>query len=169
MRPSNADLKRALRARFPAVKFSVHSGRGTGASWTHVDWADGPSERAVTAALAELGAAPGTMDQSDYFNGERISATRHVSDAHRARVAALLLAPQDVPPADVWGWNVRRSNAGGYYNLHDVVHRACARRDDFERHQFDAHAWLAAYRDQTHDAPTSVNYEQREPLTLVAL
>ena len=158
MRPDNATLKRELSRRFPAVRFSVRSGRGTACAWTHIAWTDGPTERRVTAELATLGAAPGSMDHTDYFNGERVSTDRHTTDAEQARIAALLVAPHPVPPRAEWGRGVARQNGGGWYDFQQCVWSAASNRENFERARFDAHAWLAAVRAGSATAPTSVTY-----------
>lgn len=40
-------LKRALRAQYPGVKFSVRTERGTACAWLRVSYTDGPTVRAV--------------------------------------------------------------------------------------------------------------------------
>jgi len=157
-RPNNATLKRELSRRFPAVRFSVRSGRGTSSCWTHIGWTDGPTDQRVESVLGQLGAAPGTVDQSDYFDGERVSCSRQVSDGEYARVAALLLAPKVVPPQSEWGRGILRGNCGGYYDFRDCLWRAVSNRENFERERFNAHAWLAAITAGLAEAPRSVTY-----------
>ncbi len=157
-RPNNATLKQLLKTRFPATKFSVRAGRGTSRSWTHVSWTDGPTERLVEDMLADVGSAPGYMDQTDYFNGERVSVSRSSSDIHRQRVAQTLLGSKPVPPQEAWSWQVRRANGGGYNDLHCIVNRAIYRREEIDRHRFDANAWLEAWAHGSHIAPDSVVY-----------
>jgi hypothetical protein len=41
------EMRKALRAQFPGVKFSVRMSRGTGHGWLSVSWTDGPTEQAV--------------------------------------------------------------------------------------------------------------------------
>lgn len=158
MRPDNMTLKRLLSQRFPATTFRVYSGRGTASGWSHVQWSDGPSTHLVESFLATLGAAPGSMDNTDYFNGERVSTDRKISDAFRDRVAAELLAPKPVPPLEAWTYYVNRPNAGGSYDFQDCVHRATSRREYFESERFNAHAWLEAWSHGQREAPTCVRY-----------
>lgn len=159
-RPDNASLKRELSRRFPAVRFTVRSGRGTGCGWTHIGWTDGPTVRRVEQELATLNAAPGTMDQTDYFDGERVSTDRTTSYAFRLRVAALLLAPKPLPPESEWSRGIARGNCGGYYDLWHCIWQATSNREHFERARFDAHAWLDAIRQGLSEAPRSVNYSE---------
>jgi len=42
-----AALRRALKAEFPGIKFSVRMARGTGYGWFDVDWTDGPTWKQV--------------------------------------------------------------------------------------------------------------------------
>lgn len=157
-RPSNASLKQSLRRRFPATLWRVSSGRGTSSSWTHVVWTDGPSTQLVERFLASIGAKPGYMDQTDYYNGERISTNRTISDAFKMRVAGELLGSKPVPPVAAWHYSVKRSNAGGWYDLRDCIWQAVSRRDYFDQARFDANAWLEAWAHGSKDAPTAVQY-----------
>jgi len=104
-------------------------------------------------------AAPGSMDQTDYFNGERIGLTRHISETMQDQVARALLGAKVVPPRDAWDHDVQRPNSGGWYNFHQCVWSAASNRENFERAQFDAHAWLEAWAHNRREAPNSVNYE----------
>ena len=165
-RPDNAVLKRGLHQRFPATRFRVSSGRGTGRSWSHVYWTDGPSTQLVDTALVQLGAAPGHMDNTDYFNGERISTTRTLSDGFKRLVADALLAPKPVPPVEAWEYQVRGANNQGWYSLGDCIYRAASRRDYFEHERFNAHAWLEAWAHNLREAPASVSYTSPTPLPL---
>jgi hypothetical protein len=158
VRPDNATLKRALRARFPAVRFSVTSGRGTAACWTHVAWTDGPTERLVEDALADLSASPGHMDQTDYFEGERVSLDRTVSDLALQHVAGVLLGRKPVPPRELWARDVLFSNGRGWRNFYSIVHGAAQNRENLDLWRFEAHAWLAAVQAGSAEAPTSVDY-----------
>lgn len=36
------EIRKALKAAFPGVKFSLRMSRGTGYGWFHLDWTDGP-------------------------------------------------------------------------------------------------------------------------------
>jgi len=157
-RPDNSTIKRSLSKRFPATSFRVFSGRGTSSSWTHIAWQDGPSEQLVTAHVSSIGARPGYMDQTDYYNGERMSLTRKISDAFKLRVAVELLGSKPVPPMDVWHYSVKRPNGGGWYDLRDCVWQAIQRRDYLDSCRFDAHAWLEAWAHGLKEAPSAVCY-----------
>lgn len=158
-RPDNTTIKRLLSKHFSATRFSVSSGRGTSSCWTHVVWTDGPSTGRVEAFLCTIGATPGHMDQTDYYNGERISTNRKLSDAFRTRVATELLAPKAVPPMNVWHYDVKRPNMGGWYSLRDCIWEAASNRENFERAQFDAHAWMEAWAHNRKEAPSAVSYD----------
>lgn len=155
-RPDNASLKQSLRRRFPATAWRVNSGRGTSSNWTHVVWSDGPSTDLVQGFLATIGARPGYMDQTDYYCGERVTCNRAISDGFKLRVATELLSPKIVPPTETWHHSVKRSNAGGWYDLRDCIWRAIEHRDDLERARFDAHAWLEAWAHNSQEAPSAV-------------
>ena len=168
-RPNNATLKRLLTKRFPATRFRVYSGRGTASSWSHADWIDGPSAHLVETFLATIGAAPGTMDNTDYFSGERVSCNRRVSDHFRRRVAAWLLSPKTPPPESEWHPRIRGANGTGYYDLNTTVHRAISRPDlHLDHARFAAHAWYTARITGKTDAPTSVCYEDYSARPIVA-
>lgn len=57
-----AELRTALRAAFPGVKFSVRMSRGTGHGWLSVSWTDGPTEPEVRAINNGF--------RSSYFDGQ---------------------------------------------------------------------------------------------------
>jgi len=158
-RPANREIKRHLQATFPAFKFSVRSGRGTGSSWTHIDWTDGPSDRRVNEVLAEIGAIAGHMDQSDYFEGERINTTRAQSDAHRESVARTLLAPKAVPAPELWSRNVKIPGRG-WVDLNQIVYGAASHREYMDRYRFEAHLWLDAVTLDRTEALRSTCYER---------
>jgi len=158
-RPDNRTLKHLLTRRFPATSWSVKAGRGTSCSWTHISWTDGPTDQLVTRYLSSIGSAPGTMDITDYFDGERVSTHRELSDDMQLMVATALLDPKPVPPVAAWQHDVQRSNRGGWYNFYNCVRFAASNRENFERAQFDAHAWLEAWAHNRKDAPSAVNYE----------
>lgn len=52
------EIRKALRAAFPGVKFSLRMERGTGHGYMHLAWTDGPEEAAVSAV-------------TDYFQSSR--------------------------------------------------------------------------------------------------
>jgi hypothetical protein len=158
-RPANSQIKRHLQATFPAVKFSVRSGRGTGASWTHIGWTDGPTDGRVTEALAAFGVVAGHMDMSDYFEGERISTSRDISEANGDVVARVLLAPKAVPARSLWSRNVR-IDGRGWVDLHQIVWCAAANRENAERSRFEAHLWLDAVTLDRTEALRSTCYER---------
>lgn len=56
-----AELRKALKARWPGVRFSVRMSTGTGHGWLRVGWTDGPPEEAVRAVCHGF--------QSAQFNG----------------------------------------------------------------------------------------------------
>lgn len=155
-RPDNVTLKRELSRRFRSTRFRVYSGRGTSRSWSHIAWTDGPSEGLVLAVLGMLGATPGSMDETDYFNGERVSLYRTSSEMARQRVARALLAPHPVPAREAWGKDVNQQPGRGWYNFEGCVLGAAANRLDFERYRFEALCWLAAITAGTTAAPQSV-------------
>lgn len=157
-RPSNADLKKALNRRFPSTAFRVHSGRGTSACWSHVGWTDGPSESLVVSFLATLGAAPGHSDQSDYFDGERVSVTRHLSDDFRLMVARSLVGNRPLPAMETWHKDIRQANGTDWYSFRDCVYRAAVNRTHFENERFQAVAWMNAMAHGKREAPTLVVY-----------
>lgn len=156
-RPDNSTLKRYLRATFPATTFSVTRGRGTGYGWTHISWTDGPTSRRVTDALALVGAAPGHMDNTDYFDGERVSPRRDLSEAFELRLAELLLGGRDrVPPREQWSKGVTRAVSGGWYNLHECIYRVAGDRQQLSDERVRAQAWLWAIQHGEPRAPSSV-------------
>lgn len=154
-RPSNVAIKQSLTRRFPAVKWSVKSGRGTASSWTEIKWTDGPSDDIVTAHLATLGAAPGFMDNTDYYNGERVLLERRLSPGFELLVAGRLLRPKQVPPPAAWSYYVQRPNGGGY-TLHECICRAAHHRERFEEERYRALAWLEAWAHGLKEAPQCV-------------
>lgn len=157
-RPDNRSLKQSLSHRFPATSWRVSAGRGTASCWTHITWTDGPSVDLVHRFLSTLGAAPGTMDNTDYFEGERVNTHREISLAMAQLVAAALLAPKIVPPVEAWHYDVKRPNGGGWYSFQNCVNLAASNREHFERAQFDAHSWLEAWAHGKKDAPSAVCY-----------
>jgi hypothetical protein len=98
------------------------------------------------------------MDITDYFEGERVSTNRTISDGMLLMVARELLGAKPVPPMDAWQHDVQRPNMGGWYNLYNCVRSAASNRENFERAQFDAHAWLEAWAHNRKDAPSAVVY-----------
>ena len=131
-RPDNLTLKRLLSRRFPATAFRVYAGRGTSSSWTHIDWTDGPTDDLVTHYLSTIGSAPGSMDITDYFEGERVSTRREISEDMRQMVAKQLLGSKPVPPVSAWDHDVKRPNMGGWYNFHQCVRFAASNRGSLD-------------------------------------
>ena len=150
-------LRRILRQRFPACRFSVTTGRGSMVSAVHIRWTDGPTVKAVEAITGqfEAGYFDGMTDAYRYDRdsylpvegkayrpGTRYVEThRDLSDAEQRRIAALLLDPFPVPDAGEWWKGVPRGNCAGYVDLNECVGRAAYDRTEFDRARFDALAW----------------------------
>jgi hypothetical protein len=94
------DARKAIRAAFPGLKFSLTNSSGTGYGWLHLSWTDGPTDQAMrdivdtfdamlggythinssrrysvdaeTFAAAEVAANPGRWDDNDYFATRRV-------------------------------------------------------------------------------------------------
>ena len=71
------EIRRALKAAFPGVKFSLRGSRGTGYGWFSLDWTDGPTDRRVREVTGGF--------QSSYFDGmddsnHQIPATMYAGD-----------------------------------------------------------------------------------------
>lgn len=49
-----AEVRKALRAEFPGVKFAVRMSRGTGYGWLRCSWTDGPTSDQVRPILARF-------------------------------------------------------------------------------------------------------------------
>lgn len=58
---TGTEIRRALRAAFPGVKFSLRGSRGTGYGWFNLSWTDGPTTSAVDAVTNGF--------RSSYFDG----------------------------------------------------------------------------------------------------
>lgn len=55
------EIRKALRVKFPGVKFSLRMSRGTGYGWMSLSWVDGPTEEAARAVTDYF--------RSSYFDG----------------------------------------------------------------------------------------------------
>jgi hypothetical protein len=94
------DARKAIRAAFPGLKFSLTNSTGTGYGWLHLGWIDGPTDDAMrnivdtfdallggythinssrrysveaeTFAIAEVAANSGRWDDNDYFASRRV-------------------------------------------------------------------------------------------------
>lgn len=59
-------IRAALKVAFPATKFSVRKGTGTGSSWLSVSWEDGPTDRMVDDVTINYQGSYYTGDDSVY-------------------------------------------------------------------------------------------------------
>ncbi|WP_311208743.1 MULTISPECIES: LPD29 domain-containing protein [unclassified Aeromicrobium] len=69
VKETGAAIRRALKAAFPGVKFSLRGSRGTGYGWFSLSWTDGPTTWAVDEITNGF--------RSSYFDGMDDS-TRHI-------------------------------------------------------------------------------------------
>jgi len=53
------DARKAIRAAFPGLKFSLTGSTGTGYGWLHLSWTDGPTDRRMTEIVSEFDARLG--------------------------------------------------------------------------------------------------------------
>lgn len=53
------EARKAIRAAFPGVKFSLTNSRGTGYGWIHLSWTDGPTSREMDEFIAPFDARLG--------------------------------------------------------------------------------------------------------------
>ena len=60
-------IRKALKSLWPGVKFSVRKDRGTACGWVTISWEDGPTDRAVTAAV-------------DHFHGSKFNGQTDMYD-----------------------------------------------------------------------------------------
>lgn len=72
-----AEMRKALRAAFPATKFSVRMARGSAHGWMDVSWVDGPTEAQVRPVVEGF--------QDERFNGmtdsyDRVEPTLYAVD-----------------------------------------------------------------------------------------
>jgi hypothetical protein len=131
-RETAAILRRILRQAFPACRFSVRTGRGSGVSAVDVRWTDGPTRRAVEAIAHQFkaGSFDGMTDSYDYKRGtdrylvvdgvtyevgcQYVSCERTLSPAFRLRIAQAISArwgDLPVPTLDTWGCAPREADA----------------------------------------------------------
>jgi hypothetical protein len=121
-------VRAALKAAFPAVKFSVRSETYSGGASIDVRWTDGPTVEQVEAVAKPFsgGSFDGMTDCMNYhsstLNGERVHyaadfvfCIRHISVAFLGRVAAQVCATYDqpVPP-------IAESGGDAYFPTRDM-------------------------------------------------
>jgi len=85
------DARKAIRAAFPGLKFSLTNSTGTGYGWLHLSWTDGPTDEAMKAVTNQFDARLGGYTH--------INASRHYSPEAEAwaetQVAATWLSNYD--------------------------------------------------------------------------
>lgn len=83
-----AEMRKALRAAFPGVKFSVTMARGSAYGWIDVSWTDGPTSEMVEPHLARF--------ESSRFNG--------MTDGYdRVDDSLIAFEGEDMPTVVRWG------------------------------------------------------------------
>ena len=128
----------ALKAAFPAVKFSVKSKNYAGGASITVRWVDGPTTARVESVAKQFAGASfdGMTDSKDYHTSETpegetvhyaadfVFCEREASDAHFAKVSELVARMWGVEtvPARRDAHSVYVRNAGEYFGT--LVHRA---------------------------------------------
>lgn len=170
-------IRAALKVAFPACKFSIRGGRGTGYGWSRIRWTDGPTSGAVESVVHRFfgsefnGMIDGYDPTHNYFTfegmtysagGSGFHCDREISPAEEHRIAALLMEPCEIPERQTWQIGVARGNGGGYLDFQRCVWAATSNRENFDRARFEAHQWLAAIRANRRDAPRSVVYGKPE-------
>lgn len=114
------EIRKALRAAFPGVKFSLRGSRGTGRGWFSLSWTDGPTARQVDAVTNRF--------RSSYFDGmddstHAIPATMYsgpdgVIREHRYTCDGVNTSRTISPEADAW--------ARSYVDAHGGPETFCA-------------------------------------------
>ena len=116
-------LRKALKAEFPGVKFSVRSSRYAGGSSIHVDYTDGPRQQDVQAVCNRYCGASfdGMIDLKEYhdsiittengaevvhFGADFIHAQREFSSAERESARQFVIA-------HILKWNVKPISGSG--------------------------------------------------------
>lgn len=104
VKETGTEIRRALRAAFPGVKFSLRGSRGTGYGWFSLSWTDGPTTRQVDAITGGF--------RSSYFDGmddstHQIPATMYadtdgVIREHRYHCNGVNTQRDYSPEADTW-------------------------------------------------------------------
>lgn len=103
-------IREALKATFPGIKFSVRTSTGRMASGVSVHWNDGPSHTAVEAVITRFESRDGQDRRCGYawegklvYGARYLTATRHVSDARKQELIAVLQM-NGIGPYDRWGY-----------------------------------------------------------------
>jgi hypothetical protein len=95
--------RRILKQRYPRTTFSVRSSRYAGGSSIHVSWTDGPTEKAVNAAVGHLEGSEfdGMIDLKSRtgapYQNDYIMFNRDYSDASMEKMASQLRAKYGIP------------------------------------------------------------------------
>ena len=122
------EIRRALRAAFPGVKFSLRGSRGTGYGWLSLSWTDGPTTRQVDAITNGF--------RDSYFDGmtdstHQIPATMYAGDdgvirEHRYSCNGVNTSRDYSEAAAAW--------ARSYVNAHGGPDVFCPEYPDHELH-----------------------------------
>lgn len=110
-----AELRKALRQRFPGARFSVRMDRGTAYGWLAVSWTDGPADRDVRGVCVEF--------ESERFDGmddsyHRVEPTLYMVDGvpTEIRYSSCGINTQRTLSAEAvaWGAEQHRANPNAY-------------------------------------------------------
>jgi hypothetical protein len=144
-------LKRTLRARFPAVRFSVTLDRGTAYGCANVAWTDGPSVKLVDQIVGPFSGEgfDGSTDCAYHIKAllpdgrqtglRLISTARHVSPTLARKAAAQVAAYYGIEPPTITEtangyWQVEHDNvqvAGTSFFWGSLIHQAASDRSRY--------------------------------------
>lgn len=86
-----ADARKAIRAAFPGVKFSLSGSRGTGYGWLHLKWTDGPTDRQMRETVEPFNARLGNhhhINSSRSYSAEAETWAASQLEIHQGRWAS---------------------------------------------------------------------------------
>jgi hypothetical protein len=152
-------LRAALKAAFPATRFSVRLARGTAYGMCHVDWTDGPTYALVDAVVQPFsGEGFDGMTDSSFSNNALLAdgrqsglrlilSNRNVSPALARRAADQVAAFYGVPVPEIVAWYRGYTVTGGERSVvvhgprwSDAIYQASNDATRFQRKRFTVSA-----------------------------